>query len=237
MIYDIAGLRINIKNRLSYTTKFCEGYLSRNQISDANITVEITDEDFFTEKNGSQGFSDGYIENLCIYRKICNAMPDFDRFLFHCSAIEYDGAAYAFSGRSGAGKSTHSKLWIEYLDGAKFLNGDKPIIGYENGEFYVYGTPWQGKEGFGYNGKVKLKNVCFIEQSSVNSISRISESQFADRLFSQTLMPSSADGVGKTLELMNEMVTRVPAYVLNCDISKEAFETSYNVMVKGNGAV
>ncbi len=234
MIYDIAELRIDIRNKLKYTDKFCEKYLSPDQTSQTDMVIEVTDEEFKAEKGNSSEFSDGYIENLCIYRKICNRAPEFDRFLFHCSVVEHGGNAYAFSGKSGAGKSTHSKLWLKYLPEAKILNGDKPIIGYKNGEFFVYGTPWQGKEGFGYNGKAKLKSVCFIRQAKFNKISPIAEGEFADAIFSQTLMPPTADGALKTLELLDKLVKTVPAFVLDCDISKDAFDTAFEGLTRGN---
>lgn len=232
MLYDIADLKIEIKNRLKYTDKFCEGYLAKDQTLKPDISVAVTDDDFKKEKAESQGFSDGYIENLCIYRKICNRAPDFDRFLLHSSVIEYDGDAYAFLGKSGAGKSTHSSLWIKHLEGARFLNGDKPILGYKDNSFYVYGTPWQGKEGYGYNGKAKLKCACFIEQAKENSITRLTADEFAERVFSQILMPENPDGVMKTLALLDNLVKTIPAYLLKCDISEDAFKTSSEVMLK-----
>ena len=42
MIYEIAGLRIDIKNRLKYTDKFCEQYLSDDQESASDFTVTVT---------------------------------------------------------------------------------------------------------------------------------------------------------------------------------------------------
>ena len=230
MLYDIAGLKIQINNRLSYTNGFCEKYLSADQSAVPDITVAVTDEEFYKEKKGSENFADGYIENLCIYRKICNVMPHYDRFLLHSSVVEYGGKAYAFLGHSGAGKSTHSALWLKNLPTAKILNGDKPIIGYENGKFFVYGTPWQGKENFGYDGKAELVSACFIRQAKVNAIKPLTQGEFADALFAQTLMPPTADGAARTLELLDLLVKTVPAFLLDCDISREAFLTSYNSM-------
>ena len=45
-------------------------------------------------------------------------------------------------------------------------------------------------------------------------------------------MPETADGAMKTLELLDKLVNTVPAYVLRCDISEEAFKTSSGVMLK-----
>ena len=232
MLYDIADLKIQINNRLKYTENLCKDYLAKDQLLTSDLTITVTDDEFIAEKALSENYSDGYIENLCIYRKICNQAPIFDKFLLHSSVVEYNGFAYAFLGHSGVGKSTHSKLWLKYLDGAKVLNGDKPIVGYKNGKFIVYGTPWQGKEGFGYNGKAELKCACFIEQAKQNSIERISVDDFTKRIFNQTIMPETHDGAVKTLELLDKFVKTIPAYVLNCDISEEAFKTSSKVMLK-----
>ena len=119
MIYEIAGLRIDIQNRLKFTEHFCKDYVSDDQATSADLTVAVTNEAFMEEKQQSPGFSDGYIENICLYREICLQMPSFDRFLLHACVLEYQGNAYAFLGRSGTGKSTHTGLWLEYLDGAQ----------------------------------------------------------------------------------------------------------------------
>ena len=170
MIYDIAGLRIQIHNTHPYTTKFCHSYLSDDQASGVDLTATVTEEEFKAEKAQSPEFSDGYIENICLYRSICMQIPTRNRFLLHSSILEYDGKAYAFLGKSGTGKSTHTKLWLKYLSDTRVLNGDKPILEFTNGQFYAYGTPWQGKENWGYNGKAQLCGLCFLEQAKENSI-------------------------------------------------------------------
>ena len=236
MIYDIAELRIDIRNKLKYTDKFCEKYLSPDQTSKTDMVIEVTDEEFKAEKGNSSEFSDGYIENLCIYRKICNRAPEFDRFLFHCSVVEHGGNAYAFSGKSGAGKSTHSKLWLKYLPEAKILNGDKPIIGYneaaaEDEKFIAYGTPWNGKENRGKKGQAPLKALCFIERAKENSIEKIGIGEAADRIFSQILLPTEQEAAEKTLELMDMFVRTVSAYVLHCNMDISAMQTSFRALV------
>ena len=149
----------------------------------------------------------------------------------HTAVLEYDGNCYAFLGKSGTGKSTHTGLWLQNLENAKILNGDKPIIGYKNGEFTVYGTPWMGKERLGYNGKGKLKALCFLEQAKQNEIALIEKEKVAERLFIQLLMPDDIRFVARTLELADELIKNVPAYLLKCDISYLAFKTSFDRLV------
>ena len=228
MIYDIAELRIKINNKFAFTDRFCIDYLSPDQESAPDLEVEVTKEEFLKEKSLTESnFSDGYIENICIYRKICEQMPRWDRFLMHTAVLEYEGNCYAFLGKSGTGKSTHTGLWLKNLPTARILNGDKPIISFKDGEFTVYGTPWMGKERYGYNGKGKLKSLCFLEQAKVNEISLIEKENVADRLFIQLLMPNDFSMVARSLELADILVQTVPAYLLKCDISFEAFQTSF----------
>jgi hypothetical protein len=227
MIYDIAGLRICIQNRCEYTTRFCQAYLSGDQDSPYDVFATVTNEEFYEEKRLSGDFSDGYIENICLYRAICRQLPTLDRMLLHAAILEYDGKGYAFLGRSGTGKSTHTGLWLEYLKGSKIVNGDKPILSCDENGFRAYGTPWMGKEGFGSNTSVPLCGLCFLEQAKVNEITRLTPSEAANRVFTQILLPEDVENVQKTLELTDKLVTNVPAYLLKCDISREAVMLSF----------
>lgn len=227
MIYEIAGLRIQIENQYEYTNRFCKGYLSEDQTSPVDITARVTQEEFLAEKELSAQFSDGYIENICLYRSICLQLPKFNRFLLHSSVLEYNGEGYAFLGRSGTGKSTHTKLWLKHLPNTQVLNGDKPIIEYAKDGFIVYGTPWQGKENWGYNGKAYLRGLCFLEQAPVNSIRALTSAETANRVFTQVLLPDNEEAVVATLDLLDKLVLNVPAYLLGCTISEEAVKTSF----------
>ena len=39
-----------------------------------------------------------------------------ETLVLHASAVEYKGRAYLFLGKSGTGKSTHSRMWIKALE-------------------------------------------------------------------------------------------------------------------------
>ena len=230
MIYDLANLRVLIENRCPYTTEFCKEYLSDDQTSPYDLRAKVSNEAFYAEKEASPGYSDGYIENICLYREICLQMPAFNRFLLHAAVLGVNGEGYAFLGRSGAGKSTHTGLWLNHIEGAEIVNGDKPVVEYRGGEFIAYGTPWLGKEGRGCKKSVPLKALCFIEQAKENSISRLSVKELTSRIFPQLLMPSDAEAALKTLELCDKLVTSIPAYVLRCDVSEQAVKCSYEQM-------
>ncbi len=230
MIYDIAGLRVDIQNAYPFTTKFCEEYLSSDQTSSVDLTAKVTEEELAEERLASPGFSEGYIENICLYRSLCMQLPVRGRMLMHCSILEYDGAAYAFLGRSGTGKSTHTKLWLSLLSPTRVINGDKPILEYKDGEFIAYGTPWMGKERWGTNAKAPLKGLCFLEQAKENAVLRLTPRETSARLFGQILIPQEEENAISTLELADKMVTEVPAYLLKCNISEEAVQCSFEAL-------
>ncbi len=234
MIYNIAGLRISIHNRCKYTELFCEKYLSDDQASPFDLEVAVTNEEFYEEKKCSGEYSDGYIENICLYRAICRQLPTLNRMLLHAAVLEYDGNGYAFLGRSGTGKSTHTGLWLKHINGSKIVNGDKPILQYENGGFIAYGTPWMGKEGLGYNASVPLKGLCFLEQAKENSITRLKPSEAVARIFQQILMPQDEKNAALTLELTDKLVSELPCYLLKCDILEEAVRQSFEALTGKN---
>ena len=230
MIYDIAGLRIAINNRCKYTEMFCKAYLSEDQNSPVDLTVAVTNEEFYEEKAQSEGFSDGYIENICLYRAICRQLPTLERMLLHAAVLSYNGNGYAFLGKSGTGKSTHTGLWLKNIDGTKIVNGDKPILQSTEKCFLAYGTPWMGKEGLGENSVVPLKGLCFLEQAKENTVVRLTPAEAASRLFGQILFPQDAENAAKTLELADKLVTEIPAYLLRCTISEEAVQKSFEAL-------
>ena len=80
------------------------------------MTTSQEDIDFEREKSASEDevegiptrhFSDSYLEELAVYRKIAEKMIDYDTILFHGSVIAVDGIGYLFTAKSGTGKSTH----------------------------------------------------------------------------------------------------------------------------------
>ena len=58
---------------------------------------------------------------ICKIAGIVTAVPSSGGFYLHSSAVELDGRAYLFSGKSGVGKSTHTRLWQQIFgDGCRF---------------------------------------------------------------------------------------------------------------------
>lgn len=69
-----------------------------------------------------------------------------DTLMMHSSVVVHGGFAYIFQGKSGTGKSTHSRMWLQHIEGAELLNDDNPLVRFAaDGTAMVYGSPWSGK--------------------------------------------------------------------------------------------
>lgn len=51
-----------------------------------------------------------------------------DTILIHASVVMADGYGFAFLGKSGTGKSTHTRLWLQNIPGTSLLNDDNPVV-------------------------------------------------------------------------------------------------------------
>ena len=95
-----------------------------------------------------------------------------DTLMVHASVIKYNGRGYVFLGRSGTGKSTHSRLWLNNIEDTELLNDDNPVIRIVDDEAVVFGTPWSGKTHCYKNESVPLKAVVRLSQAPYNKIAR-----------------------------------------------------------------
>jgi len=229
---SIAGLNIGIDNKYEYLERFCKAYTIDNE-EPVDFSVAVSEETIDAEIALAEiKVSRGYAESICMYRAICDkVLREYDGLLFHSAVIEKDGKGYAFSAKSGTGKSTHISLWHKaFGESVRVVNGDKPIVRYINGEFRAYGTPWCGKEGFGSNMSVPLSAICFIERSKDNRIAPLTAEAAVSRVFSQILFPSDLECFDKTAAFLDKMLNAVPCYLLGCNMDVEAAHVAYNGM-------
>lgn len=230
-VYRIADLNIKINNKHKHLEYICRNYIADDQ-NYFDFEAYPNANDYDNDRAVVPNVTDGYLEALSVYRCIAGKLLDYNGFVLHASVIEKDGKAFAFSAKSGTGKTTHSRLWLKAFEDARIINGDKPLVRYYEDGFYAYGTPWCGKENYNINTKGKLCAICFIERSENNSITAISKDEAVKRIFSQLLVPKTADYINKLLDLVEKFVEAVPAYVLKCNISEEAAHVAYNEMSK-----
>lgn len=227
----MAELNIEIQNRYPYLENLCKDYIA--DFGNADIFVSVSEGEIAEEIIRSTlptPPAPGYAEAIAAFRAIAMQLPRFDAFVFHAAVIGYQGKGYAFSAPSGTGKTTHARLWLQTLDGAEVVNGDKPILRFMNGKLYAFGTPWCGKEKMQKNKSVPLTALGFIERAKVNSVKPLDNAETLLRLYSQILMPKKREDAMHFLDLLDRMVQAIPAYVIACNMDPEAAVVAYRGM-------
>ncbi|MBE6680010.1 MAG: hypothetical protein E7598_05770 [Ruminococcaceae bacterium] len=237
MVCKIADFYIEITNNGQVFHRLCRDYICDNPpYIDFSITVTADDvayEKSLAKKYTNDDFGDGICATTAAYRKICAEVLQRDAFLMHGCLIEYKNKGYLFTANSGTGKTTHVMQWKKAFgeESVKIINGDKPIIRFIDGKVYAYGTPWNGKEHYGTNGKVELSAIAFLKRSPTNSACKISLENALPLIFSQIMITDSAD-LARQMELVNTLGEKVSMYEVNCNISAEAAEIAYREMNK-----
>ncbi len=226
----IADFIIEIHPKYQMIERMCSDY----RVSDnENSLFSIQAEDMEIMQEKQQGdFGDYEIcEALVIYRKICYEILNSQAFLMHSAVIAKDGEAYVFSAPSGTGKTTHIRLWQELFgDDVEVVNGDKPIFRFHDGVLYVYGTPWNGKEGMGRNMRCPVKAFAFIERNMTNQIRRLDDGEIITRIFHQVLMPNDEERLDSFMDTLERVMEKYPFYLLECNKDIEAAEVAYQKM-------
>ncbi|MEY8461703.1 hypothetical protein [Streptococcus merionis] len=236
-LVKLAGLVIQVSCQFLTTKYLCQDYLTTELPFDFEVTVTLADLNFEKQRATLpfESVSEEYLEELALYRLICEQLPSYNRFLFHGSCLVKDDQAYLFTGPSGTGKSTHTRLWKEYFgeDTVRILNDDKPLIHVDKEQIIVYGTPWDGKHHYSYNGHSRLSGICFLHQAEEVAIARLSQKDSFGYLMGQTYHPLlSEQKVIQALALVEQVSRRVETYSMDCDISFEAVICAYTHMKK-----
>ena len=228
--YHFADKTVEVNSIFNTVHLYCKDYISEDE-PDFAVTTDAGDIEFERSRDEIKTFTDGYYEELAVYRKICEKMPLYDTFLFHGSVIAVDGKAFAFAAPSGTGKSTHAALWRQYLgDRVVMVNDDKPLIKIFD-EVTVYGTPYDGKHRLSNKIGVPLKAVCLLERSDENRIEKMRASEAFPKVWGQVYHPSDKTSLAKTLDLINVFMSRVEFYKLQCNMDIDAAKVAYDRLI------
>ncbi|MBR3173688.1 MAG: hypothetical protein IKF24_04055 [Eubacterium sp.] len=228
--YDIAELKILMTTYYDRVRNLAEEYLAKTDWDEPDHELDLGVE--YYENQINDGLEDVTPENM----EYVATGALFNRFLIvhdglmlHSSAVVVDGYAYLFSADSGTGKSTHTNLWLEkFGDKAFIINDDKPAIRKIDGEWYVYGTPWCGKNNTNKNAKAKLGAIVFLERSEENWIENESIQDAIKKFFRQTTRKLNKEqNMDKVLSTMEKVLSEVPIYKMGCNISEEAAKMAY----------
>ena len=147
-----------------------------------------------------------------------------DTLAIHSSCIIYQGKAVLFLGESGTGKSTHTRLWREHIEGAVLLNDDSPMIRVEEGKVWAYGSAWSGKTPCYKNERYELKACVRLSQAPHNQMRKLSVLQAYGAIHPSCAPEFAYDEAlyDKVSQIIGQILSAVPFYHLACLPDREA---------------
>ena len=234
--YRFADRVFELKNKYAYTAKLCASYSVKADRAD--YVIEVSEDEIMAEgKDNATSFPPAYLESLAIYRKISSVLAEDDCFLIHSAVIEYEGTAYAFTAKSGTGKSTHINLWEKaFGDKVRIINGDKPLVrrktDHGKSEFIIYGTPWCGKEHKNINTYAKLGGICLLERSEINFIERAGD-EAIPFLMGQMIINKDGRYLAGLMSFIGDLLSSVPVYKLGVNTDISAATVARDGLLKG----
>lgn len=156
--------------------------------------------------------------------------------ILHCSFVEYQGVGILFSAPSRTGKSTQADLWEKYRP-CRIINGDRALIQKQGEDFCAYGWPVSGSSEISRNTCAPIRAIVQISQGKEN---RVEEERPGERL--NKLIPEvtvnrwNTKAYMQALDLMEELIGRVPVVSFVCDISENAVDTLDQYLFPGEGS-
>jgi len=207
----------------------CQGYTCQ-EAGEPDVVIRESEYDFTKYPVDWPVENVAYMESSRLFYR---ALLEHEGFYLHASAVCVEGRAYLFSGPSGMGKSTHTRLWQQIFgEAAQVINDDKPALRCVDGIWYAYGTPWCGKDGININRKVPLAGVCFLKQAPHNKISRLSMQDAAANIISQTIRYfRSVERLDLMLGHVDKLIRNIPVFELENRPEPEAAYMSYETML------
>ncbi len=109
--------------------------------------------------------------------------------VLHASGVDTGRGLVAFTGHSGAGKSTISRLFRRHAPLASVLSDDRLVIRRRRGQWWAYGTPWHGTARHAAPRALRLRALFVLKQSRTTALTRIEPQGFASQLLAFSFLP------------------------------------------------
>ena len=209
----------------------CKDYLySGDTGADIVIRADLYRKDPYPSQTSEEMIA--YMESCIQFYRV---LQDFEGLYLHASSVVVAGKAYLFSGNSGAGKSTHTRLWQQIFGAdARVINDDKPVLRRMDGRWIAYGTPWCGKDGININESAPVAGICFLKKGQKNEIRRLTKREAMERILAQTIRRfPDTKRLDKLLSLLEQLLTEIPVYELENLPEPDAARLSYETMCHG----
>lgn len=140
---------------------------------------------------------------------VLNRLVPYGVGVVHAGGVAFGGQGLLFCGRSGAGKTTLSRLCRDA--GATLLNDDRQFIWPTAEGGMLAPTPWHGSDPEVHNVAVPLRAILHLVQAPHNRLTRLHGADAVARLVGNTVAPFYFPAaMERILEGWDRLTARVP---------------------------
>ncbi len=141
---------------------------------------------------------------------------NFGRLLIHGAYVCHEGRAIVFTAPSGVGKSTQAELWRKHC-GARVINGDRTLLGFEGGCLTAYGYPFSGSSDDCENVSFPVAAIVLLSQAGQNRLEKLPATQAIGQLAKSVyLQPEDRADLPKQLDFIVRLTQSAPVFHLAC---------------------
>lgn len=144
------------------------------------------------------------------------------RLVLHASCVRTHLGGLLFSGPSGIGKSTQSKLWISRF-GGQILNEDRPIVQLTDDQVLAWGAPYAGSSRCYINESCPVKAIIRLRQGEACSLRKLSGREAFTAVYSGLALNTyDPQAVEAACDLTGKLLSQVPVLDFTCTPEPEA---------------
>lgn len=229
-LYKIADVIVEMSPRFVETSKWYEPYIYEGDLQ-ADFSIVAPDEAIEYLVTNGVNVTQAIAENMILCNRFNGRLLKYFGGFIHSSALKFENKVYLFSGKSGIGKSTHTKKWCRLFPGkARVINDDKPSFRMIDGKCYIYGTPFAGGTDIQLNEKGELGGIIFLERSEVNRIERMSSAEAIRNLIDQSPKKTLENSVNRLLDIYSDIITNYPVYKLYCANNDNSVDVAFEII-------
>lgn len=153
---------------------------------------------------------------------ITSALFKYRALIIHSSFIIYKNIGILFSGPSGIGKTTQSKLWEKYKN-AEIINGDRSLIRKVNSIWNSFGIPFCGSSEICKNKQVKLGLIVILEKGNENKIKELTYLEKFKYILSEVgINKWNKNDIKIAMDIVEEIISEVNIVKLSCREEEES---------------
>ena len=151
-------------------------------------------------------------------------LMDRQRLCLHAACVDTHLGGILFSGPSGIGKSTQAQLWCSHR-GARQINGDRPILSGNGGDWLAWGSPYAGSSGCHLNEHARIRAIVMLEQGQSCRVCRLNVPEAFRAVWSGLTIHSwDKNMMEQALDLIMDLIREVPVYRFVCTADENAVQ-------------